>query len=154
MGGLKKLHALTVAEMCEHFFHMPTQSSDTVLLVEDRGLIRDILAEALEGEGYTVQTAPNAFEALRHVQTRAPQAVVLDLILLGMNGWDFIDAVRQILNCLHTPIMVMSAACELHQWAAGLREREECRRFSRSPSTWTRSSTPPNARSDPRLSAV
>ncbi|MBV9173586.1 MAG: response regulator, partial [Chloroflexi bacterium] len=61
-----------------------------VLVVDDEPVIREVVAEALEFEGYAVETATNGAEALAKVRAHAPQAIVLDLMMPVMDGWAFL----------------------------------------------------------------
>ncbi|GIW55288.1 MAG: hypothetical protein KatS3mg082_1692 [Nitrospiraceae bacterium] len=63
--------------------------SETVLLVEDDQPIRDLASSFLRGQGYTVLEAPDAEAALRLADKYAGaiDALVTDLVLPGLNGW-------------------------------------------------------------------
>jgi CheY-like chemotaxis protein len=62
----------------------------SVLLVEDDAAIAGSLAEALEEEGLHVATAANGREALQILRNGLrPSAIVLDLMMPVMDGWDF-----------------------------------------------------------------
>ena len=60
-----------------------------VLVVEDDGDIREMLAVFLEFEGYEVMTATNGLEALAVMRERRPCLVLLDLMMPVLTGWDF-----------------------------------------------------------------
>jgi CheY-like chemotaxis protein len=88
---------------------MSSPESKLVLVVDDEAPIRETLADALEFEGYTVVTATNGFEALERVRGCQPAAVLLDLMMPIMTGWDFLRVCRKEQLCAQTPILVMSA---------------------------------------------
>lgn len=89
-----------------------------VLVVEDDQLLRDLIAETLGDEGYAVEEAANGEEALAQVRQRAPDLVVLDLMMPVMDGWSFARAWHA--ERAHaTPIVVLSAA---HGLAAAAEE--------------------------------
>jgi CheY-like chemotaxis protein len=72
----------------------PTRAADEeparVLLVDDDLDILEGLAELLADEGYDVATATDGQSALNQLRTgRHPCAILLDLMMPGMNGWDF-----------------------------------------------------------------
>jgi CheY-like chemotaxis protein len=83
----------------------------TVLLVEDDPGIRDALREFLEQEGYPVEVAGNGREALEvlHRDLEQPGLILLDLMMPVMNGWEFLEAVRNQPAALGVPIVVLSA---------------------------------------------
>lgn len=65
-----------------------------VLVVEDDGAIRRMLAALLTSAGYDVCTARTGAEALSCYAQARPQAVFLDLTLPEMSGWDVLDLLR------------------------------------------------------------
>jgi CheY-like chemotaxis protein len=91
-----------------------------VLVVDDDDTIRDTVADALEFEGYEVTTATNGMEALEHVRTDHPDAVVIDLMMPVMTGWEFLEACRKEELCDGTAVLVMSAYRHLAETAPGL----------------------------------
>jgi PAS domain S-box-containing protein len=62
--------------------------TETVLLVEDEALLRELLREGLEGNGYSVLTARDGTEALQIAEAHAGpiQIMVTDVIMPGMSG--------------------------------------------------------------------
>ena len=83
-----------------------------ILVVDDDPAIRDVVADILEISDYPVQTAVNGAEALEKIRRDQPAAVLLDLMMPVMNGWEFLRACRKEAPCAHVPIVVMSAARE------------------------------------------
>jgi DNA-binding response OmpR family regulator len=70
----------------------PTQGS--LLVVEDDAATRDFLAENLVADGFSVASAGEPGEALRAIELRRPDLVLLDLLLGGGNGLAVLDRVR------------------------------------------------------------
>ena len=91
-----------------------------VLVVDDEPVIREVVAEALEFEGYAVETATNGAEALAKVRAHAPHVIVLDLMMPVMDGWSFLHACRTCPACTGVPVVVTSAYQWLPEIAAGL----------------------------------
>ena len=81
----------------------------TVLVVDDEPAIRGLLSLTLEGEDYTVTTAEDGQEALDHVHQHRPDAILLDLMLPKVDGWQVIDSLDQETRADHIPIITMSA---------------------------------------------
>ncbi len=77
-----------------------------VLIVDDDELLREVLTQFLEREGYTVTAAATGPEALRTFYRERPQAVVLDLMLPGMDGWEVCARLRELSD---VPIIMLSA---------------------------------------------
>ena len=80
-----------------------------ILAVDDEPSIRRSLQVHLEGKGYVVLMAPNGEEAMKTFAQHAPDVVIADLILPGMDG---IELTRQIRQSSTVPIIVLSAIGE------------------------------------------
>jgi CheY-like chemotaxis protein len=80
-----------------------------VLVVDDEAMIRGILALVLEDEGYSVTTAANGQQALDIVRRQLPDAVLLDLMMPVVDGWDVIKACRADPSTSTIPIIAISA---------------------------------------------
>jgi CheY-like chemotaxis protein len=81
-----------------------------ILVVEDDPTIRATVAEALEDMGYGVETASNGAEALAKVRDDGFAAIVLDLMMPVMSGWEFLDVCGDDLVAEQVPVAVVSAA--------------------------------------------
>src|SRR5579872_3085072 len=90
-----------------------TDQSRHVLVVDDDDGLREIVAEALELEGYTVGQARDGQEALDYIQSSAPHAIVLDLMMPRVDGWTFVERCRAEARCAGVPIVVVSASHNL-----------------------------------------
>jgi two-component system, OmpR family, KDP operon response regulator KdpE len=77
-----------------------------VLVVDDEPQILRGLKIVLRGAGYAVEEAATAAEALERVGTRAPDVIVLDLVLPDGDG---LDVCRSIRRWSQLPIVVLSA---------------------------------------------
>jgi CheY-like chemotaxis protein len=63
-----------------------------ILIAEDNQDILESIQEVLENEGYQVFCAKNGKEALDRLKTlSSPTLVLLDLMMPGMSGWEFLD---------------------------------------------------------------
>lgn len=90
------------------------KQTNRILLIEDEDLIRDMIAIALEEEGYEVQTTNNGRNALTLIQNKGlsesefiPDLIILDLMLPEVNGLDICRLLRYQGNI--TPILIVSA---------------------------------------------
>ncbi len=81
----------------------------TLLVVEDDAEMRGVVSFALRSYGYDVQEAATGAEALSQIQTRAPDAVILDLGLPDIDGFVVTACIRQEHDF---PIIVLSARSE------------------------------------------
>jgi two-component system response regulator RegX3 len=66
----------------------------TILVVEDEPTLRETLAEALETDGFEVQTAGDGQAAVAQFREHHPDLLLLDLMLPGMSGMDVCRVVR------------------------------------------------------------
>ena len=82
-----------------------------ILIVEDDEVIRDLLKEALEMEGYRTRTAANGQEALQVLHgVLSPCLILLDLMMPVMNGWQFLESKKTDDTLKPIPVVVMTAA--------------------------------------------
>jgi two-component system KDP operon response regulator KdpE len=77
-----------------------------VLVIDDEPQIRRALQTALTAHGYTVETAENGSLGLATITTWAPDAVVLDLVMPVMDGF---EVLRQVRSWSDVPVIVLSA---------------------------------------------
>src|SRR4051794_26552772 len=68
--------------------------SGRVLVVDDEANARTALAELLRDEGYEVETAADAFKAMGKYEAFAPDVVVTDLKMPGMDGIELVKKLR------------------------------------------------------------
>jgi CheY-like chemotaxis protein len=80
-----------------------------ILVVDDERDIRDAIAELLQDEGYEVEAAGDGAEALAKARDCHPLVVLLDLMMPGMNGWEFRDRQRGDPQLAEIPVIVVSA---------------------------------------------
>lgn len=81
----------------------------TVLLIDDGKTIRALLRAALDGAGHTVLEADNGQSGLEMALAAPPDIIVLDLVLPGLSGWDFMRKARAAAALADTPIIAISA---------------------------------------------
>jgi len=91
-----------------------------ILVVEDEKNLRLLYKHDLEQDGYAVVTAGNAVEGLHALETEAPDLVVLDIRMPGMDG---IEAMGRILEKHPKIPVVLNSAYSSHKdnfmsWAA------------------------------------
>jgi CheY-like chemotaxis protein len=92
-----------------------TPSVCDVLVVDDDLTILYTIAEALELEGYNVEIANNGAEALAGLQSFRPRVVLLDLRMPVLDGWAFMEQVRQ--TEITFKLILMTATPDVENWA-------------------------------------
>jgi len=81
----------------------------SVLIVDDENDIREAMSEALAEEGYKVHAVGDGAEALEKARDLRPSLVLLDLMMPGMNGWEFRAAQKCDPDLASIPVVVVSA---------------------------------------------
>ncbi len=83
--------------------------SKSILIVEDEEPIREMLAFTLSRAGYTILEAGSVNEARQVIEKRIPSLILLDWMLPGISGVDFISALRTDLLTNSVPIVMLTA---------------------------------------------
>ena len=91
--------------------------AEIILVVEDDRNIRDLLRRGLIFEGYEVNTAPDGETALASVRENLPDAVILDLMLPGIDG---LEVCRRLRNVSNLPILMLTARDTVPDRVTGL----------------------------------
>ena len=79
-----------------------------ILLVDDDVALCELLSEYLESEGFEVVSVHDGAHALAHFE-EPWDAIILDVMLPGMNGFDLLKAIRPISS---TPVLMLTARGE------------------------------------------
>ena len=87
-----------------------TSATHRLVVVDDDQDTREVLREFLESEGYSVATAANGEDALTLLR-REPNAcaILLDLMMPVMDGWQFLRLKREDDRLLRIPVVIISA---------------------------------------------
>ncbi len=91
-----------------------------VLVVDDEKDLVDLLAYNLEKAGYRVLKAYDGELALRRILAEHPRAVVLDVMLPGMDGWEVLKRIRANESTRKIPVIMLTAKAEEADKVLGL----------------------------------
>jgi two-component system response regulator MprA len=92
--------------------------SSRILLADDDRAIRESVTRALELEGYDVTAVTNGVAALDAAATRAPDALVLDVMMPTLDGLAVCRQLRT--RGDHSPILILTARTEVSDRVSGL----------------------------------
>lgn len=95
--------------------------SRRVLVVDDDPNLLEAVSEGLElMGGYTVAAAPDGASGLEQFFSLQPDCVVVDVRMPGLNGYQFVRALRGDPETAQTPVIVLSALVQDHEQLAGV----------------------------------
>ena len=80
-----------------------------VLVVDDEPMVRETLGQVLSDEGYVVDLAIDGETALDRVHAAKPDVILLDLMMPGMNGRQFLQTLRDDATFSNVPVLIMTA---------------------------------------------
>jgi DNA-binding response OmpR family regulator len=80
-----------------------------VMIADDDELIRKVITIYFNGRGYRVIAVANGQECLAHVRLSEPDALLLDVTMPGMDGW---EVCRRIREFSAMPIIMLTARAQ------------------------------------------
>ncbi len=89
----------------------------SVLVVDDEAIVREVVAEYLRKDGFTVEIAADGPGALETFQNARPDLVLLDLMLPGIDG---IEVCRRIRSQSNVPVIMVTAKSDETDTIIGL----------------------------------
>jgi DNA-binding response OmpR family regulator len=93
---------------------------ETLLVIEDERDIVEVIQYNFEREGYTVLSATNGEKGLDIARTKRPAAIILDLMLPGLDGLEVAKRLRQDPNTREIAIVMLTAKGEESDVILGL----------------------------------
>ena len=84
------------------------EGRDMVLVVDDNADARKLVRLILENEGLQVVEAENGYLGLMRVAERRPALILLDLLMPGMSGGQFLEELRKRDDCLQIPVIALT----------------------------------------------
>lgn len=80
----------------------------TVLVVDDDPISRDLIQRALARQGLHIEVAGGGEQALRLAKQLRPDAITLDVIMPGMDGWAVLSALKADPDLAEIPVILLS----------------------------------------------
>lgn len=90
----------------------------TILVIDDDEAVRGLVRDVLEAEGYDVLVAEDGFVGLKLVETAAPDCVVLDVMMPGIDGHAVLGRIRGAAGTSLPVVMLTAAADDAQAWQA------------------------------------
>jgi len=84
------------------------QTGSKVLLVDDDMLIQQLMRTQLDEAGFKVLVAGDGVEALRMLREQKPAAVILDIHLPKLDGWNVLQEIKSEADLAGTPVVILS----------------------------------------------
>jgi len=79
-----------------------------VLIVEDDALLAQVLSEQFQGAGFRITVEANGAEAFNTIRRVKPDAIILDLILPGLDGFSVLRLLKADAQTKGIPVIVLS----------------------------------------------
>ena len=79
-----------------------------VLVVDDEDMTRQMIAMFLKMDGLDTIEAEDGVEALKQVSKHQPDAIILDVMMPEMDGWEFLQRLRGMPHLADTPVIICS----------------------------------------------
>ena len=82
----------------------------TIMLVEDDQPILDMMEILLKRIGYEPVLVPDVQDALERVKTDPPALILLDIMMSPINGWQFLETLRNEYQIRELPVILFTAS--------------------------------------------
>jgi CheY-like chemotaxis protein len=80
----------------------------TVLVIDDEAAVRDLMQRFLTKEGFRVVVAAGGEEGLRRARELRPDAITLDVMMPGMDGWAVLSALKADPDVADIPVVMVT----------------------------------------------
>lgn len=85
-----------------------TLKGKKILWVEDDTFLSDVISRKLASQSGEFLYATNGADALLKMEEHTPDAIVLDLILVGMSGFELLEKIKQNEKTKNVPVLILS----------------------------------------------
>lgn len=95
----------------------PATDATTILVVDDEPMVREVVAQYLEKDGFAVSEAADGTEAMAWLEANTPGLVVLDIMLPGTDG---LSVLRHLRGDGEVPVILLTARADEIDRVVGL----------------------------------
>jgi signal transduction histidine kinase/CheY-like chemotaxis protein len=106
---LKPASSTELADLVSRYLHDPERAHNGLLVVDDDAVNRCRAAQCLRERGWRVREAGNGLEALALLKESVPDLILLDLIMPEMDGFTFLEQLRQSPKHGSVPVVVLTS---------------------------------------------
>lgn len=93
----------------------------SILLVEDTVHLAEEISDILRLEGYNVISANGGVQGLECLAQSEPDLIITDLLMPGMDGFEFIERIRASDRFKFIPVIILSAKASEEEKARGMK---------------------------------
>jgi CheY-like chemotaxis protein len=86
----------------------PREAAGTVLVIDDEAIVRDLMQRFLVKEGFRVALATGGEEGVRLAKELRPDAITLDVMMPGMDGWAVLSALKADPDVADIPVIMLT----------------------------------------------
>ena len=90
-------------------------SPNTVLVIDDDPIVRDLMARLLEKEGFDVVLATCGQEGLDLARTLRPSVITLDVMMPGLDGWAVLTSLKSNPDVADIPVVMVTMTDDRHR---------------------------------------
>jgi pilus assembly protein CpaE len=90
-----------------------------ILVVDDSEVVRKLVEFQLTQAGYTVIMAENGREGVKQARKHEPDAIIMDVEMPEMDGFEASRLIRQVHATMHTPIIMLTSLSNIASMQAG-----------------------------------
>ncbi|BAT51339.1 two-component hybrid sensor and regulator [Nostoc sp. NIES-3756] len=88
--------------------HSTSPTPPLILLCDDDSSVRDVVQVILEKQGYRVMTVGSGQEAVKQAAVNQPDAIILNLMMPQMDGWETLALLKQQSDIKNVPVIILS----------------------------------------------
>jgi PAS domain S-box-containing protein len=92
----------------------------TILVIDNDNTLRENVCDFLKGEGYNVLSAHDGIMGLQQAISHLPNLILCEIIMPGMNGYDFYKTIQQLKPTSTIPLIFVTAQSEKEDFRAGM----------------------------------
>jgi len=93
--------------------------AEKILIIDDNVIFLKFMKRAFESQGFTVLTAENGMKGLETFHQQAPDLIILDIMMPGIDGWEVCRRIREVSSI---PIICLTALNSLDDIVQGLEQ--------------------------------